>query len=154
MQKLILCDINVADRGKSTTLLKLLDLFEKDKANFELKDKKDDIGEEKDVFAVFEFKSNGRKVIIQTAGDSEDEYKHVRDYKPNAYIIVCASRTKGQAFDAVNDIAEKGKYGIIWFQNFFIDKKLRHPHRKISDEINLNLAGSIFNFVKKYLKDS
>ena len=71
-----------------------------------------------DKFAIFEM--NGKKIGVNTQGDpnSYQEEGLKRAVKEDAYIIVCASRTKGTTEECIYKIAKNG-YEIIWFSNFF-----------------------------------
>lgn len=102
------------ERGKSTTLRRLIEILEKENA--------EKIGEpekerkKNDTWAAFEY--NGRIIGITTSGDNEDELKPVIEYElpENCNIIVCAARTKGSSVDYINDHFKKDL--IIWLGRF------------------------------------
>lgn len=102
------------ERGKSTTLRKLIEILEKENAEKIGKPEKE--RRKNDTWAVFDY--NGRIIGITTSGDNEDELKPVIECElpENCNIIVCASRTKGSSVDYINNHFQNAL--IIWLGRF------------------------------------
>lgn len=113
--KYIICDFARSNWGKTKTLLEVIEQL---KPIALLVDEKPIAPNDK--FAIFEM--NGKKIVVNTQGDpnSYQEEGLKRAVKEDAYIIVCASRTKGATEECIYKIAKNG-YEIIWFSNFFAD---------------------------------
>lgn len=153
MQKLILCTTSTKNSGKTEFLKKVIEKFEKERCNVVFKSETDKWG---DLYAVFTV--NGKKVLIQTNGDDEEAFIRIEKLvsKHSVDVIICPTRSRGQEqYNFLVDFAEKKKYKVFWFRHFFMEE---HPESipgisRILDKANNELASSIFNFVKKYLKD-
>ena len=56
-------------------------------------------------------KVNGKKIAVETLGDHEDD---------NCNIIFCASRTRGDTVNSINEIVEQWGYSLIWTSTYEI----------------------------------
>ena len=115
-KKYIICDSARSDWGKTETLQAIIALLS---ATY----KPHDIHTEgKDTYAVFTLK-NGKTVFISTLGDPGSGYMNWWriGIELKADIFVCASRTSGETFNNLINIANTYEYEVIWFKNFHFE---------------------------------
>lgn len=113
--KYILGVFGVARRGKSETLLLLIDNFRNNKLYSEIYFSASS-GSEGDRIAIYE--KNGFRIGITTIGDypAEVEKEVTKLVESQCDIIITATRTKGGTTEVVNSIAKQYNYEKIWFE--------------------------------------
>jgi len=129
MQKVIAL-YAAANRGKTTTLRKLIELLSHISDNYE-------IYQSSECWAYFEIK--GKKVVVCTPGDSKEVIKDNIKYakKPECDIFVTATRTRGETTDEIQRFINKEKTKLIWV-------------KKENNKLNNNLlAANLFAFIIK-----
>lgn len=129
-----------ADTGKSGTILKIYKLL-KSKYKDATSESKI-VGEDVRVILTI----NGIKVGIESQGDPGGRLlKSLKSFvKVNCRVIICATRTRGQTVDAVNNLKQHG-YEIIWHQQ---DVKQNTTEQ---DSNNLKMANTIVREVSKII---
>ena len=113
--KYILGVFGVARRGKSETLLLLIDNFRNNKLYSEIYFSASS-GSEGDRIAIYG--KNGFRIGITTIGDypTEVEKEVTKLVENQCDIIITATRTKGGTTEVVNSIAKQYNYEKIWFE--------------------------------------
>ena len=120
-----------SNKGKTTTLNKLIDLLETVADNYEIKR----IYNESSSY--FEFAS--KKIIVCTKGDYgkilQENISFAREH--NYDIFVTATRTKGGTTTELEDFKEQEQAEIVWFQ------------KEDNEEKNNLIASELFSLIIK-----
>lgn len=117
-----------ADRGKTATLKKLIDLLSNIAEYCEL-------CRSYECWAYFEIK--GMKVVVCTPGDAKGEIKHNAKYatKYDCDIFVTATRTKGETTAEIAKFTKKQKAQLVWIK------------KENNEENNGIVAANLFNLI-------
>jgi hypothetical protein len=120
-----------ANRGKSETLLMLINIFELDDSYTAVIEPKVNPSGENDKIAIFERKN--LRIGITSIGDTKKQVdKSVRELvEARCDVIVTATRTSGGTIEAFNQISKEHGYKDIWFdKNKNVDWYCeRWPHK-------------------------
>lgn len=106
MQKIIALYAS-ANKGKSTTLNKLIDLLETVADNFEISRAKESMG----YFEVW-----GKKIVVCTPGDTQEIIKGNIKFtqKHECDIFITATRTKGGTTEEIEKLTDKNSAQLVW----------------------------------------
>ncbi|MCF1958107.1 hypothetical protein L1K40_26395 [Escherichia coli] len=115
-KKIMLGVFGASSRGKSSTLLFLIEKLKLDENNFILINEEKTADTEKDKIAIFE--KNGLKIGVSTAGDIRKIVKKEVEklIKEECEIIITATRSKGKTTDIFNQLAKEYEYKAQWFE--------------------------------------
>ncbi|HHP7421480.1 TPA: hypothetical protein ACXJEZ_002691 [Providencia rettgeri] len=115
LNKIILGVFGAGRRGKSETLLLLIDILTNDKTYSEI-DTRQSHYSENDKVAIFG--KNGFRVGITTMGDYPEAVKNecMKLIENQCDFIVTATRTKGGTTKEANRVAKQYGYDAIWFE--------------------------------------
>jgi hypothetical protein len=121
MQRLVIANTGITDRGKTQALNKVIEeLTDVNNKAEVVKEKSLDNG---DVRVILLYK--GKKIGIETQGDPGvlSRLSPSLDYfvQENCEVIVCACRTSGNTYEAVEDLQKQHGYKIIWYSNPYVE---------------------------------
>ena len=142
-KKYFICDFARSDSGKTTALNQLAKKLKQHKDV--VQSDSDDL-QNGDMWYLFEYKE--KKICIITSGDNSKDMEEWFGWalKANADVVVCASRSKGETIDCVNEYAEKGDYYVVWLSNYYCNSD-----ESIINMLNDCTAESILNVIEKLL---
>lgn len=92
---------------------------------------------------------NGLKVGIESQGDPNSRLRQSLDdfVAQGCEIIICATRTRGDTVDAVNELYSNHRYDIIWTSNLFSNEKdINYLNTTFANHI-LSVVADIINGV-------
>lgn len=146
-RRLIIALHNSANKGKSLTLLALGSLVFRYQCEIVFLSSGKKLPSKKDFTMVF--KLNGKNIAIISKGDPgtnlQERIKEVVE-KYNCVIIVCASRTRGETMQAIETIASKLAFEILWTSTYVGNESIRPCFNELK-------ASHIFNTIEFFLLD-
>lgn len=110
MKKKVLALRGVSNVGKSDTIYKVYDLLTSQYKNVTTRHEKYGV----DIRAVLTI--NGEKIGIESQGDPNSRLRTSLELfvRMECKVIICATRTRGDTFNAVKELEGHG-YEVIWF---------------------------------------
>ena len=144
----IICDSAPANWGKTTTLLEVAKLFKSNQSLYTISSPKTINGI--DEWLVVKVKATNKIIIVQTQGDNASAFQDTENYlkrtKNPVDIIICASRSSGNSYQKVLDIANSYGYKRIMFSNFCPMDRTLFSNTTISQVNLVDLAPIIVKF--------
>jgi predicted kinase len=139
MKRTLLALWGTSNSGKSTTIKRVYGLLRSKHKDAEIIHSK--FG--RDFVVILLIK--GKKIGIESQGDPNGRLGSSleRFVREKCNVIICATRTRGQTVDAVNDLAKR--YKVIWFEQV---KSISSKHQASNHAMAREMCRAAENAIK------
>jgi hypothetical protein len=149
MNKTIICNRGTSDKGKSASVKRtrqlILDTFpDATERTFVLN------GDIKVIITIGDL-----FIGIESEGDPNSRLtrERLRDFVPECQIILCTSRTKGEPFEVVREVARMNSYRLFWVTNHRNNNQSRSDENKqLNRELNQQSAESFLQLIQSIIR--
>lgn len=149
MNKTIICNRGTSDKGKSASVKRtrqlILDTFPDATERIFVSN-----GDVKTIITIGEL-----FIGIESEGDPNSRLTRERlvDFVPECQIILCTSRTKGEPFEVVREVARTNNYRLLWVTNHRNNNQSRSDENKqLNRELNQQSAESFLQLIQSIIR--
>lgn len=148
MNKTIICNRGTSDKGKSASVKRtrqlILETFPDATERIFVSN-----GDVKTIITIGEL-----FIGIESEGDPNSRLTRERlgDFVPECQIILCTSRTKGEPFEVVRQVARENDYRLFWVTNHRNNNQSRSEENKqLNRELNQQSAESFLQLIQSII---